>query len=402
MLSNKLSSHKKRFRTIILVLLSFVILTYLVNGCEEEPTELGLNFVPSWDTLKSEVLDSRVDTIAITGNNPRKYINTSSSANLLVGLYQNYISKALLKFINITPDYDSSTVLSATLNLRSNDYFFQDSLGVTAFEIFSLTQSFDFTEIKYDELTSSSISPTAIGNYSGTLTNLTSVSINLDNQTVEGWLNYAADTNHTTKNYGTVMLPTSSSNTIKSFYSSTQIDTVRPSLTVIVSKNSNIDTLTLNVSQSVSLNDAPTSIVPQDRFVLQSGISFRDIMRFDLSKLPSNITINMAMIELTLDRANSYITSNSDERLLIGMLTDTAEQETDGFGYYAYKKDSIVYMTYLNPIFQKWVSGVSTNYGLLIANVSEYSNLDRFVFYSDTYADVNRRPRLKIIYTIRN
>ena len=111
---------------------------------------------------------------------------------------------------------------------------------------------------------------------------------------------------------------------------------------------------------------------------------------------------NMAMIELTLDRANSFITSNSDERLLIGMLIDTAEQETDGLGYYAYKKDSIVYMTYLNPIFQKWVSGVSTNYGLLIANVSEYSNLDRFVFYSDTYADVNRRPRLKIIYTIRN
>ena len=402
MLIKSLSSHFKKFSISILILLCSVVLTSLITGCEEKPTELGLNFVPSGDTLKSEVLDSRVDTILITGSNPRKYINTSSSANLMVGLFQSYISKALLKFISVTPDYDSATVLSASLNLRSNDYFFEDSLGVTAFEIFSLTQSFDFTEIKYDELTSSSIGQTVIGTYSGTPTNLTSVSINLDNQTVQGWLNYAADTNHTTKNYGIVMLPAGGSNTIKSFYSSNQVDTVRPSLTVIVSKNSNIDTLTLNVSQSVSLNDAPTSILPQDRFILQSGISFRNIIKYDLTKLPSNVTINMAMIELTLDKANSYITTNSDERLLIGMLTDTVENETDGLGYYAYKKDSITYMTYLNPIFQKWNSGISTNYGLLFANVSEYSNLDRFVFYSHTYADVNRRPRLKIIYTIRN
>jgi len=125
-------------------------------------------------------------------------------------------------------------------------------------------------------------------------------------------------------------------------------------------------------------------------------------MKFDLTKLPPNVIINLALLEFTLDKNNSFISTNSDQRVNLGMLTDTANQETDGLLFQAYKKDSITYTVALNSVFQKWNLGTATNYGLLFWNVSEVSNLDRFVFYDHTSSDINRRPRLKIIYTLRN
>ncbi len=391
----------RRFHFVTLFLLCLFVLSFL-NGCEEEPSELGLNYIPPGDTFKTKTLDSQTDTILITENNPRKYINTSASANLLVGLFQQYISKALLKFKDITQDYDSATVLSAKLNLKYNNYYFEDSLGVTSFNVYSLTKSFDFTEIKYDELTSANIGTSVLGSYNGTLTDSADISVTLNNQTVQDWLNYAADTNYTVKNYGIVMLANSNTNTIKSFFASNNDESVRPSVTVIVSKNSVVDTLNLNISESVSLNTVPVSIIPAERFVLQSGVSFRNIMKFDLTKLPPNVIINLALLEFTLDKNNSFISTNSDQRVNLGMLTDTANQETDGLLFQAYKKDSITYTVALNSVFQKWNLGTATNYGLLFWNVSEVSNLDRFVFYDHTSSDINRRPRLKIIYTLRN
>ena len=391
----------RRFHFVTLFLLCLFVLSFL-NGCEEEPSELGLNYIPPGDTFKTKTLDSQTDTILITENNPRKYINTYASANLLVGLFQQYISKALLKFKDITQDYDSATVLSAKLNLKYNNYYFEDSLGVTSFNVYSLTKSFDFTEIKYDELTSANIGTSVLGSYNGTLTDSADISVTLNNQTVQDWLNYAADTNYTVKNYGIVMLANSNTNTIKSFFASNNDESVRPSVTVIVSKNSVVDTLNLNISESVSLNTVPVSIIPAERFVLQSGVSFRNIMKFDLTKLPPNVIINLALLEFTLDKNNSFISTNSDQRVNLGMLTDTANQETDGLLFQAYKKDSITYTVVLNSVFQKWNLGTATNYGLLFWNVSEVSNLDRFVFYDHTSSDINRRPRLKIIYTLRN
>jgi len=129
----------RRFHFVTLFLLCLFVLSFL-NGCEEEPSELGLNYIPPGDTFKTKTLDSQTDTILITENNPRKYINTSASANLLVGLFQQYISKALLKFKDITQDYDSATVLSAKLNLKYNNYYFEDSLGVTSFNVYSLNK----------------------------------------------------------------------------------------------------------------------------------------------------------------------------------------------------------------------------------------------------------------------
>ncbi|MBK8981260.1 MAG: hypothetical protein IPM38_02805 [Ignavibacteria bacterium] len=48
----------------------------------------------------------------------KKYITNFAARKLLVGRYQSYESNALLKFTNISPDYDSAVVISAKLYIE--------------------------------------------------------------------------------------------------------------------------------------------------------------------------------------------------------------------------------------------------------------------------------------------
>ncbi|MBK8550539.1 MAG: hypothetical protein IPL53_05535 [Ignavibacteria bacterium] len=98
----------------------------VIMSCENNPNEVGITFISSDDTLSTRILDSQLDSMAITNNNYKKYINTSNSPSILVGNYQSYTSKSLLKFSSIDPDFDSAVIVNAKLTLRYNDYFFSE------------------------------------------------------------------------------------------------------------------------------------------------------------------------------------------------------------------------------------------------------------------------------------
>jgi hypothetical protein len=161
------------------------------------------------------------------------------------------------------------------------------------------------------------------------------------------------------------------------------------------------DTLTLSTSEFVSLNYVPQINSIPGRIIIQNGIAIKDILKFDISKLPGKVIINQATLELKIDKANSFYNSGVDTRLIFNMLTDTTNLTNDGYNYYSTLKDSTTYITYLNVAVQKWNYGTAVNLGILIKNIYDYSNLDRYVFYGPDYSDVSKRPRVIIRYTIR-
>lgn len=149
------------------------------------------------------------------------------------------------------------------------------------------------------------------------------------------------------------------------------------------------------------VSDAPNSVIQSDRIFLQSGVAFRSIMNFDLSKLPNNVVINDALLTLTLDTANSYITQYSDQRLVAAMVTDTSTK-TDSLGFITLNRVGNVYSIRFIVIMQNWNSGIAPNYGLALRNVSETGTMDIFSFFGPNYADTSVVPRLRIRYTLRN
>ena len=377
---------------------------YLIS-CENNPNSTGITFISPDDTLSTRVLDSQIDSMTITNKNYLLYINTSSSENILVGNYQNYTSKALLKFVSIDPNLDSATIVSAILTLKYNDYSFNNKSGLTSMNVYDMNTNFDYSTVLYDSVSSINYGTVSKGSYSGALTTDTqNVNITLNNQMVKDWLEYSADTSYPVKNYGMILLPNAASTTISGFYSFNNTTDLIPYITVIYTKNSERDTANLNVSEYVTLSDAPSSIIPPNRFVLQSGVAYRNVLNFDLSKLPNNVIINNVNLQFTLDSKISIISSSTDKRVVLGMVVDSVNN-TDSIFVDAFQSDSVTYVlssTALNAIFQRWNSGVMPNLGLSMKNYYETQNMDHFVFYSPSAAEVSFRPKLRITYTLRN
>lgn len=382
----------------------FLLLVVLaLTGCENNPNDLGLTFINPNDTAGSKILD----TTYISSNNYRRYINSNGSLNMLVGYTvlsgNQYYSRSLIQFNGITGSYSSPTVVSASLRLKYSKYAFKDTTGAVSFNIYRVNKKFDLTTVTNDSVTSSDIGSTSLGSYTGSPTNTNAINIPLDNQTMKDWLGYAADTNYSVKNYGLAFVPNSGSNTIKGFYSGFADDSLKPIITVVVQTTSSFDTLTFGSSNSVSLSDAPLSAIPTSQyFVVQNGIAFRDILKFNFSsQLPANATINEAYLQLTLNSAQSYITSGTSNQIKVDMVTDSTTKASNDESFYLTRLDSITYTVRINQIVQRWISGLTPNYGVVLRCPSEKINLDNFVFYGPDNTDVSKRPRIRIRYTSR-
>jgi hypothetical protein len=369
-------------------------------SCEEQISDLGQNFINPDDTLGTLLLDSKTDSITISVNNYKHYINTFNSGFMMVGNYQSWEARSLLRFTNISADYDSATVVSARIIMKYGDYFFRDSLGSVAFDVLKMNNLKNYSTITADSIGAGDIDNVVQGSYSGNPVDSAQISIDINTQLAKDWLEYTADTSYSVKNNGVIMIPTGGS-TIKGFFASGTGEGLRPALEMIVTKNSQTDTLVFDQSESVFISDAPSSVIIPDRIYLQSGIAFRSILNFGLSKLPSNVIINDALLTLTLDTANSYLSSVSDQRLVAAMITDSVSK-TDSLGFITLNRVGNEYSVRFILIMQNWNSGFASNLGLALRNVSENSTMDVFTFFGPTYSDTSVVPRLRIRYTLRD
>lgn len=379
--------------------LAVVIASLSFYSCEEQISDLGQNFINPDDTLGTLLLDSKTDSLTISVNNFKQYINTFNSNFMMIGNYQDWEARSILRFNNISSDYDSATVLSARIIMKYGDYFFRDSLGSVAFDVLKLNNRKTLNTITNDSITAGDIDNVVQGSFSGSPVDSAQISIDLNTQLAKDWLEYEADTSYSVKNNGVIMIPTGG-NTIKGFFSSGTDESLRPALEIIVTKNSVTDTLVFNQSESVFLSDAPSSVILPDRIYLQSGVAFRSIVNFGLSKLPPNVIINDALLTLTLDTANSYLSPVSDQRLVAAMITDSVNKK-DSLGFITLNRVGNEYSIRFILIMQNWNSGFNPNLGLALRNVSETSTMDVFSFFGPTYSDTSVVPRLRIRYTLR-
>mgnify|MGYP000892657248 CR=1 FL=1 len=383
---------------VLILLLSGLLM--MINGCEKNPSDLGLNYINSGDTLGSKILDSQVDTILQVSSGFLKYLNTYSSQYFLVGKYQGYESKTLLKFNDITASYDSCTVLSATLNFRYGNYFFKDSLGQTSFNVYALTDTVGLSTVNFGTFNQSVIGSNVLATYSGNPVDTSQITIPFDNETAKQWIWKAANSNHSFSNNGVAISPNANSNTIKGFFTSRNADSLKPYIKAVVSLNNEIDTLIFNSSETVTLTNSGSITLPADRIFVQAGVAYRSKFSFDLSKLGGKVSINDATIDLYLDKTQSF-TKMAEKRIILAEITDTANMTT-GIEYLGSIADSQKYSFRITPTVQKWNLGTLTNYGFLIYYVYDYQGLDQFYLYGTNYNNLSLRPRIKIRYTPRN
>lgn len=381
----------------------FAGLVFYISGCQENPTSLGLNYIPPGDTIGTALLDSQTDSMDITGYTKIKYINNYYASTSFIGQYQNYTARTLLRFFALPITYDSASVLSARLKIRFNNYYFRDSLGTVAFNIYPLNDSITYSSTTLDNFNNSIIGSQVLASYSGNFTDTTVIDIPFDTSIVRKWLWLAENNTYPFHNSGMIFVPAAGCTNIKGFINCTLTsipDSLKPQITAIVLKNGVQDTLTFPYSESTNLTDAPLSVATPNRFFVNSGIALRTVMNLDISKLPHNVTVNQAILTLKLDKPNSFIFPNSDQRIGVSLLTDTSTMATDGYTYYSASGDSLYYNIIITPIIQRWNFNTA-NLGVVLSYIYEYQQLNMFSFFKNNDPVIDNRPRLKIRYTPR-
>jgi len=383
-----------------LALFAVILGMSVFQSCQNNPNDLGLEFILS-DTLNTKLLDSNKDSLLITSNNYKKFTNTYLSGYFMVGKYQGYESKALLRAVGVSNSYAGATILSASLKFNYAKYAYLDTNGTVSFGVYPLNANYNFTSITYDSINSGSIGSNQLGTYTGTPHDTGAIYIPFDVTAAKNWLEYAADTGYTGKNYGVALVSNSSSNTIKGFggyLQSNLAPNLVPKIVIVANKNNKTDTLIYDF-ETLTLTNVTTPVNIPDRFVIQNGISFYNILNFNLAKLPPNSIINEAYLRLKLDKSNSNIASGSPLNLYFAMMTDTATKTSDGVYIASILEDSITISVRLNYIFQKWNYGLASNYGITMKNGYDALNLDKFVFYGPGVQDTLLKPKLLIRYT---
>ena len=403
--------NSKKFNAALASMFVIASLAIYTIGCADDPSSLGLNFIPPGETTGVRIFDSFIDTLPITSENRIYYVNTSGSTNLMVGKTGAYESKGLLKFTNLIDTFDNSTVVSATLKMSYKNYYFPstmaDSLAQISFDVNKIEQSLDFSTITYDSVNSSTFGTTSQGNYTGIPTaDSQEVTISLNTTMVNDWLKVAADTSYSVKNYGIVLTPNNSSAAIKGFYAAaTGVDDKdRPELEIIVTKNGVTDTFSTISNGTISLSKtdfAPSS----ETFNLQAGVSYVQVMKFDLSRMPQTATINDVQIFFSVDSLNSVISGQTTKAIYSQYINDSAGLKTDITTFEGTPSGSGQYMMRMvragvSSPFQRWLLG-QTNYGLMLFAGGQALNLDRYVLYKETASDPAKRPRVIIKYTPR-
>ena len=392
----------KRFAlpALVLLMLSFSLITM---NCADDPTSLGLKFLPSNETTGVRIFDSYLDTMAMLSYNVKYRVNTYYSTFLITGQSGTYSSKALIKFNNFPTDLAGATVNSAVLKLKYRNYYFpvsmQDSLGQISFDIYRVIQNINYQGVTLDSVNASTFGTVSQGTFTGSPTaDSQQVNITLNNSIAKDWLEYAANSNYTPANYGIVLSPNASSNVLKGFYSSVNSSDLVPAVTIIYTLNGTTDTLSNNSSETLFLADA-NLIPPAGEFYIQAGISYNRVLRFDMSKIPGDATINDVQLYLYLDSSNSKLTSETIYGLNAAYVSDSAAVTNEGYNFHTIGSKSVFMFRIITP-FQRWLRG-ETNYGIIINPSNQNQNLDLFAFYDINASNPNKRPKVVIFYTPR-
>jgi hypothetical protein len=372
--------------------LGFLILILLSTRCSNDPDETGLGLVSPQDTIK--ILSS-----ATGATHDTTFIARISGGSTLIGLSDGIESRALLQFFGFNAIPGTAPVDSAVIEIPLN-YWFRDSGGTMAFSAYEMLTSWSTTSFTWSASDSTGIHNTTpcasfLKNLQSTDTVL---SFRIDSL-ARSWVQtgtYAPN--------GIIIMPnTISTNVIAGTRPSAYSDT-RPLIKVFYRDTTTADTtITWSslAAQQAFVADA-TPVVYPGTIVVQAGVAYRGVIRFDSLSLPPNVSITRATLRLVRDDAHSLLNPQIRDSLLAYLLLKSGPpydslalgslcSPADSSGFHIYTAD-------VRTIVQQWIIR-KPNFGIVLRPYGEPTTFDRFSIYGSS-AIAGLRPRLTITYTV--
>ncbi len=386
----------------IFLFIGIFILLFLINACDDTPSEVGISVIPVTDEINYKTLET--DSIPYTTEIIQKTVIKSGQEYLLVGKSGNEEAITLLKFTGFPDTLASATVISADLVLHPTNY----SLGQEStfgFTVHKITSTWSVTSPGNAMVNGPLYDNASVGSFTGFFTDTSAIYIPINPSLVKDWLYYASDATKYNLNQGIVLTPSANSNCVWAFYSSDNTiysdNSKDPYLRVIKELNGKRDTIYVYASEDTYYGYSRSFSLDQKNIVMQSGISYRTKIKFDLSKIPKHVHISSASLTLTLDPDDSKIGKNSIDSLAAVAYIYNSDgvllQSFNIIGTPIIDNGNKVYNFNITLFVQGWLDKWINN-GMEIFHLGELYSLDRYSFYSKNAIDPNKKPKIKITY----
>lgn len=419
-------------------IMSLALALVFLSSCNDLPTDMGSPLL--FDTVGAKSITSNdYPLITKTFNFVRKKSRMNQNA-MYIG--QDPVSglKSGGVFIFSGDNIDTTLhnkIKSGLTSVQLKLYPYEYILGDTA----SKFLSFDIYKIKknkmenfkwvyglqYDDIISTSnnyYDPSQkVGSYTGSLVTsyLDSIYIDIDKNLMMDWLtnDYVTATD-TFVNWGLVIVPREESKCIRRFRSPA------PGTGDSVNYNSQ---LVINYSETVDNTlDTVTYLLPSsvespftgvfapsnpNEILVQAGVEQSTLMYFDVSQIPTNASIILAQLELTINREKSVIGTpdykigytslmcyNLPYKYLGYKAEDVPLSSLSKYGGLYQSGDKFIFNEYFFEVIEDWVYNKKEGY-LWFFFADTYNKLDKLVFYGMDEPDVNKRPKLKIMYSLK-
>ena len=376
-------------------------------GCVEEANPVGANLIPKKD---AQIL--KVDTLYATGHSTTYFPSNNSGTDLFfVGNYGSITSWGLLQFQLFADTVFGRPILSASVRLKVISHQ-GDSLAELSFVPYRMLAPFTGDSLTYDSLQANPsfyYDPTPMGKiFSRSHINDTEyIVFSLDTAVVRHWFLSLADT----VNYGMLLMPTNT-NVIKGFYSYSAADSaISPMLTVTW-----LDTLgivqtfhdTISTSRYLAYIDSTSLNVNRKMLYVLSGVPYRGVLNFDVSKLPSPCVINNATLSIAQNTQLTQLSGYEPDSLMSTQINDdgsigttystsidtTSSAGTPGHLHVLYKLDT-------RAAVQSWVENYIKTPRIEILGYGESSTFDLHVMYGDTTISKELCPKIIVTYSIK-
>jgi hypothetical protein len=387
----------KKLRSFISLITIFILI-----GCNDSPTDLGVEFV-SQDGVEVFKLDSSVDSIPQQSNHFKKVINLGSSDHLLVGKAENVDAKAMLRFVLLIPDTIKTELENRTLTVidsyveLTKDYSFGDSAALFDYQVKKINESWSastftadsFLTLSYDNIDLSS---------NRTSLNDTLYSFNLDTTLTSSWLQNYVDSS-VASNYGILLDPVANSQKVLGFTAFNVNGIDDPRLRIVVQKpGAYIDTLIGYIAADISVVLGEVQNTVTENLYLQTSLTSEVKLFFDVSVLPEDCVINSAKLTLTVDTLQTKTGSNFSNSLRVFLFSDSAKKEINTSYLYPLNRSGALFTGNLTDIVRAWKNNVD-NQGMLIKTTSELRGVEIFSVKGSNAADISQRPKLEIVYS---
>ncbi len=388
------------FKFLRLLILPVIFIFY---SCSDSPGLVGSDLLNPDDLIELKVTGS--DSLTQSSSSLYGNIQTGSASLVMLGNYNSVDCSVLARFdfnymedTLITDLLDGDIVVnSATVSMVSV-YSVGDKSSSFDYSVHEITSNWGWTTFTKDSLTSFTYNTADISS-NRTVEDDSLYSFTIDKSLALKWLVSEADSSY---NNGIIIKPSSASKRIIGFNCGS---TSYPAMAITIAYEKPgvyKDTLYYDVTNYLYVANKQNSIPDDGNIYIQGGLPIRNRFKINIPTLSTSSKINRAELTFTIDTVETKYGDPTYGSLKVYFLTSENEIEYDSTTYLVLYKSSTenVFSGNIASYVQRWVNG-EANYGLLISDLYEEEDVDYWVLKGSRASNIDERPKLKIIYSIK-